>query len=90
MSNSSIWPIDRTLSSATTPNQSEPQSYGNEGELHIPPKLQGWDIAIRWFNLSCLQLVYSIASADWVAIKNEYTSPGYDFKRICKLAIDIF
>ena len=33
---SSIWPIDRTLSSATTPGQSGPGNDGNEGLLHIP------------------------------------------------------
>ena len=32
---SSIWPQDRTLSSATTPGQSGPVSDGNEGELRI-------------------------------------------------------
>ena len=32
---SSIWPIDRTLSSATTPGQGEPGSDGNEGALCI-------------------------------------------------------
>ena len=32
----SIWSIDRTLSSATTPGQSGPGSNGNEGVLHIP------------------------------------------------------
>ena len=36
MSNSSIWSIDRTLSSATTRGLSEPGSYGSEGVLHIP------------------------------------------------------
>ena len=36
MSNNSIRPIDRTLSGATTPNQSEPGSNGIEGLLHIP------------------------------------------------------
>ena len=36
MSNSSIWPIDRTLSSATTLSQSEPWSNGNEEVFHIP------------------------------------------------------
>ena len=36
MSNSSIWAIDRTLSGATTPGQSRPRSYGNEGVLRIP------------------------------------------------------
>ena len=30
-----IWPIDRTLSGATTPGQSGPGSYGYEDELHI-------------------------------------------------------
>ena len=32
---SSIWPIDRTLSGATTVGQSEPGSDGNEGVLCI-------------------------------------------------------
>ena len=35
MSNSFIWPIDRTLSGATTPGQSGPGSNGNERVLHI-------------------------------------------------------
>ena len=33
---SSIWPIDRTLSGATTPGPSGPGSDGNKGVLHIP------------------------------------------------------
>ena len=33
---SSIWPIDRTLSGATTPGQSGPGSDGNTGVLRIP------------------------------------------------------
>ena len=33
---SSIWPIDRTLSVATTLGQSGPGSNGSEGVLHIP------------------------------------------------------
>ena len=36
MTNSSIWLIDRTLSGTTTPGQSRPGSYNNEGVLHIP------------------------------------------------------
>ena len=36
MSNSSIWPIDRTLSGATTLDQCWPGSNGNERVLHIP------------------------------------------------------
>ena len=33
---SSIWPIDRTLSVATTPNHCGPGNNGNEGALRIP------------------------------------------------------
>ena len=33
---SSIWPVDRTLSRATSPGQSGPGNNGNEGVLRIP------------------------------------------------------
>ena len=33
---SSIWPIDNTLSGATTPGQSRPGSDANNGVLRIP------------------------------------------------------
>ena len=36
MSNSSIWPIDKTQSGNTTSGQSGPGSDGNEGVLSIP------------------------------------------------------
>ena len=36
MSNSFIWPIDQTLSGATTADQSGSVSDGNEGVLCIP------------------------------------------------------
>ena len=35
ISNSSIWLIDKTLSSATTLGQNEPGGDGNERVLHI-------------------------------------------------------
>ena len=35
MSNNSIWPIDKTLSDATTPGQSGHGIDGNEGVLYI-------------------------------------------------------
>ena len=35
MLNSSIWPIDRFLSDATTPDQSRPGSKGNDGIICI-------------------------------------------------------
>ena len=40
---SSIQPIDRVLSGATTPGQSGPESNGNEEVLHIPqsPSITG-------------------------------------------------
>ena len=45
MSNSSIRSIDRTLSVATTPGQSERGSDGNEGVIHIP---QSSSITSTW------------------------------------------
>ena len=36
MSNSSIWPIDKTLLDATILDQSRLISYGSEGVLRIP------------------------------------------------------
>ena len=35
LTDSSIWPIDMTLSGTTTPGQSGPESNGNEGVLHF-------------------------------------------------------
>ena len=70
MSNSSIWPIDRTLSGATTPDYSEPRSDGNEGVLGI---LQS--SSITWASLSdclvsypghSLEESYSSAEMQWV------------------------
>ena len=40
MSNSSIWPIDRSLGGATTPNKNGPGSNGNERVLRTPHKAQ--------------------------------------------------
>ena len=39
MSNSPFWPIDRTLSGATTLGHSGSGSNGNEGVLHIPQSI---------------------------------------------------
>ena len=36
MSNSFVWPIDKTLLGATTPDQTERGSDGNEGVFYIP------------------------------------------------------
>ena len=81
MSNSSIWPIDRTLSGATTLDQSGPGSNDNEGILRI---LQSFNI-IRASSSDCLvsytghsleesyvsvemQSVYSTAPTNWTTL----------------------
>ena len=83
MSNSSIWPIDRTLSGATTLDQSGPGSDGNEGVLCIPQSSSIAEASSSYCLMSYtghslvgsypfaeIQWVYSAASADWAV----YTS----------------
>ena len=79
MSNSSIWPIDRTLSGATTPGQSRPGSDSNEGVLHIPQifsiteaslsdclvSYQGHSLLESYLSAE-MQSVYFTAPANWV------------------------
>ena len=61
---SSIQPIDRAaLSGATTPGQSGLGSDGNEGVLHILPKLQHhWNHTIRSFSVIFRTLVGGVGS----------------------------
>ena len=47
----SIWPIDRTQSGATSPGQSGPRNNDNEAGIPHSPNLQGWSLAIWWFNV---------------------------------------
>ena len=75
---SSIWPIDRTLSGATTPSQSGSESDGNEGVLHIPQNSSitraslsdclvsypGHSVGESYLSAK-MQLVYSTAPANW-------------------------
>ena len=86
MLNSSIWPIDRTLSGITTPGQSGPRSDGNEGVFCSPiSKASPSDYLASYpgyplggFYLSSdMQSVYSAAPADWA-------SKQYDFWFILK------
>ena len=78
---SSIQPIDRALSGATTSGQSRPGSNGNEGVLHIPQSssITGTSpldclvsypghsfVGGRSYPYAEMQLVYSTAPADWV------------------------
>ena len=76
---SSIWPIDRTLSGATTPGQSGSGSDGNEGVLCIPESscITGTspsDCLVSYLGHSFgggsypsaeMPSVYSIAPANW-------------------------
>ena len=71
MSNSSIWPIDGTLSSATTPGQSRPGSDSNERVFHIPQNssitgasLSECLVSYPGHSLKEMLSVYFIAPAD--------------------------
>ena len=71
MSNSSIWPIDKTQSGATTPGHNGLGSDGNEGVLHISQSFSITGASPSDFLISLsghslrVQLVYFIAPADW-------------------------
>ena len=75
MSNSSTWPIDRTLSDATTLDQSGPGSDGNEGLLHflqsssftgaLPLDCLESYLGHSLYPSAEMQSVYSTAPADW-------------------------
>ena len=81
MSNSSIWPIDRTLSGATPSGQSEPESDGNERVLCIcqSPRTgaspsdyfvsyPGHSLE-RSYPSAEMHFAYSIAPADWAGVR---------------------
>ena len=82
---SSIWPIDRTLSGATTPGQSGSGSVGIEGVLHIPQSssITGTSptdclvlyLGHSWGGGSYFSAekkpVYCIAPDDWEIFSNE-------------------
>ena len=81
-SNSSIWTIDRTLSSATSPGQSRPRSNGNERVLCIPRSSSitralpsdcfvsypGHLLGGSYLSVE-MQLVYSIVPANWAILQ---------------------
>ena len=75
MSNSSIWPMDRTLSGTTTLGQSGSGSDGNEGVLGITGASPS-DCLMSYTGLSLeesylsaeMQAVYSAVPANWAYI----------------------
>ena len=95
MSNSSIWPIDRTLSVANTPDQSGPESDGNEGVLCIPQSssINGaspLDCLVSYQGLSLeefypsaeMRSVYSAVLADRVKSQRIFTGREHTLKLI--------
>ena len=84
MLNSSIWPIDKTLSGATTPGQSGTRSDGNEDVLCIPQSSSitgatSSDCLMSYVGHSLEesienQSVYSEAPADCVTLRDSYPS----------------
>ena len=81
---SSILPIDRTLSGATTPSQSRPVSDVNKGVLHIPQSssitgASPSDCLVSYLGHSLgksyssaeKQLVHSMAPAEWAKVHSD-------------------
>ena len=81
----SIWPIDRTLSGVTTPDQSELGNNGSEGVIHIPQISKAGAVPLdyliayprhsmegRSYPSAEKQLVYFSATADWAYPILEY------------------
>ena len=63
MSNSSIWPIERTLLGATTPSQSGSGSDDKEEVLHIPHNVTSVVYLVRanpsYYKVNCQWLDFS-------------------------------
>ena len=100
MLNSYIWSIDRTLSGATTTDQSSPSSASNEGVLCIPQSfsitdasppdclvsLSGHLLGKSYFSVEMLS-VYSIAPANW-ATKQGFLTASLSQKSTEKKSTD--
>ena len=71
MLNSSILPIDKTLSGVTTPGRNGPGSNGIERVLYIPQIYKARTLPSDYFmsypGHSLMQSVYSTAPANWAA-----------------------
>ena len=91
---SSIWPIDMTLSGATTSSQSGPESDGNKWVRCISQSssvtgASPSDCLVSYLGLSLgesylsigMQLVYSAALTDWASNTSELTNCYNSFKK---------
>ena len=80
-----IWPIDRTISGATTPGECGPGNDGNKGVLHIPQSssITGTSLSDclvpylaqsleEFYPSAEMQLVYSAAPVDWAKGKSDF------------------
>ena len=98
MSNSSIWPIDRTLSGATTLSLSGPGSNGNKGVVHIPQSSCITRVSPSDYLVSCpghslgkscpsaeMQSVCSTATADWANSLGK-SCPSAEMQSVCSTA----
>ena len=97
ISNSSIWPIDRTLSGPTTLGLSRPRSNGNEEGLHIPqnsktgasPSNDFASYPGHWLGVSYpsaeMQSMYSTVPANWAGTIMIKVTANIDRYTIIKL-----
>ena len=100
VSNSSIWSIDRTLSSATTQDQREPGSDDNEKVLYISQstRITGAslsDCLVSYpeysleesYPFAKIQSVYSTAPANWDCVSIIYKVEIHKTIILCKLFV---
>ena len=93
MSNNSIWLIDRTLSGATTPSKTGPESDGIEGVLRILQSSSitgaspsgylvsylGHSLGVFFYPIAEMQSVYCTAPAKWAnQLFVGYLMPKFD------------
>ena len=75
-----MWPIDYTLSGATTPDQSRPGSHSNDGLLHIPQSSKtGTSPSDCLMSYTGHSLVQSYLSAE---IQSMYSTASVDRPKI--------
>ena len=85
MSYSSIWPIDRTLTGATTPGQSGPGSDGNEEVLYIPQSSSDDGL------VSYIRTLVGWVSYPFTEMQSVYSTPPQptDLMRVMEISITV-